>query len=224
MNHMRSTVGVSRDTHDAPLQPDQEWANALTHGIAAAVTLLIGTYMIAVAWTEDVGLAIACGTYIVAAFGTFLFSTLSHTILRQPTLDTLRAWDQAMIYAMISGTYTPIIYRWAPEEIRMPLLAVIWIAAASGFLHKVAYRHRINSSGTISYLMLGWLPAVPLVGRVPNMLALWMLAGGVLYSIGVVFLINDRKMRYLHAAWHVSVMTAAACHYLAILFYVVDTV
>lgn len=222
MNHMRSTVAVSRDVHEAPLQPDQEWANALTHGIAAVVTLLVGTYLIAVALAEDVGLAIACGTYIAAAFGTFLFSTLSHMILRQPTLNTLRAWDQAMIYAMISGTYTPIIYRWAPEEVRMPLLAVIWIAAATGFLHKVAYRHRVNSSGTISYLMLGWMPALPLVGRVPNMLAWWMLAGGVLYSIGVLFLIYDRKMRYFHAAWHVCVMTAAACHYLAILFYVVD--
>jgi hemolysin III len=220
---MESTIGVSHDVHEAPLQPDQEWANALTHGIAAFGTLLVGSQLVVAALVYDTGLAVACGAYVASAFGTFLFSTLSHAILRQPALNTLRAWDQAMIYAMISGTYTPIIYRWAPDDVRMPLLAVIWIAALVGFLHKVAYRHRINSSGTISYLMLGWMPAVPLVGRVPGTLAWWMLAGGVLYSIGVIFLINDRKFRYFHAAWHVSVMTAASCHYLAILYYVVGT-
>jgi hemolysin III len=212
------------EIHDAPLQHDQEWANALTHAIAAAVTLLIGSYMIAVAWAKDSGLGIACAAYVASAFGTFLFSTLSHMILRQPALNTLRAWDQAMIYAMISGTYTPIVYAYADDRLKAILLVMIWIAAIVGFLHKVAWRHRVNSIGTISYLALGWLPAVPLVGRTPAMLAWAMLAGGVVYTIGVIFLMNDRKIRYLHAAWHLCVMLAAFLHFAGIMRYVVDAI
>lgn len=221
MSQVDTTVAVGVEAQEAPLQPDQEWANAITHGIGAAGALIVGAIMISVAWGKDVGLAIACAAYIASAFGTFLCSTLSHAILRQPLLNTFRAWDQAMIYAMISGTYTPIIYMYASDSVRAPLLAAIWIAAGVGFMTKVGLKHRVNSSGTISYLMLGWMPSIPLVTRVPGELAFGMLLGGVIYSIGVLFLINDSKVRYMHAAWHVSVMLAAICHFNVIFRYVV---
>ena len=210
------------ELHDAPLQPDQEWANALTHGIGAVVALLVGGYMVAVAFQKDAGLGIACGVYIVSAFGTFLFSTLSHLFTRQPMLNRLRAWDQAMIYTMIAGTYTPIVYLYASGAVLAPLLVSMWLAAAIGFVGKVALQHRVNSIGTISYLLLGWLPAIPLAANVPSGLGWVMLAGGVMYSLGVVCLLNDRRMRYMHAVWHLCVMLAASCHYIGILRYVVE--
>ncbi|MEE2935685.1 MAG: hemolysin III family protein, partial [Planctomycetota bacterium] len=73
----------------------------------------------------------------------------------------------------------------------------------------------------LSYLLLGWLPAIPLATQVPRDLAWWMVAGGVLYTIGVVFLLNDSKLRYLHAVWHLAVMAAAVAHFLGIMYYVV---
>ncbi len=221
VNQVESNALVM-EVHEPPLQPDQEWANALTHAIATLGTLLIGCYMVLVASDKGVGLAMACGVYIASAFGTFLFSTLSHFITRQPALNTLRAWDQAMIYAMISGTYTPIAFAYSPERVKLPLLAALWIAAGAGFLHKVAFRHRINSIGTISYLLLGWLPAIPLAGNVPTHLAWSMIAGGFVYTIGVIALLNDQKMRYMHALWHLCVMMAATLHYIGILRFVVE--
>ena len=98
---------------------------------------------------------------------------------------------------------------------------ISWPQAAAGFLAKVALRHRINSIGAISYLLLGWLPAIPLAGQVPSELAWSMLAGGVVYTVGIALLMNDNKVKYLHAGWHISVMSAAAIHYLGILYYVV---
>lgn len=207
---------------EAPLHPEQEWANALTHGIAAAITVVLGAYLIFVAAEKSVGLAIACGAYVASVLGTFTFSTLSHTFLQQPTLNTMRAWDQAMIYAMISGTYTPIVYRYASDSVQEWLLTAIWVAAGTGMVMKLVYRHRINSFGSISYLLLGWLPSIPLVSHVPSELAWTMIAGGVLYTIGVGVLINDHRLPYLHAVWHVCVMTAAICHYLGILYFVVQ--
>ncbi len=212
------------DIHGAPpLQLDQEWANALTHAFATIGAAVVGIYMVVAAAAQGTGLAIACGAYVTAVIGTFFFSTMSHVVRRQPLLNTMRAWDQAMIYTMISGTYTPIVYRFATDEHRTPLLAAIWIAAGAGFLFKVAFRHRINATGTISYLLLGWLPSLPLVGHIPSDLVWSMVAGGVLYTVGVVFLMNDSKVKYMHAAWHLSVVTAATLHYLGILNHVVNT-
>jgi len=225
-NEVVAESGVEADRsgieHQPPLQHDQEWANALTHALATAGTLVVGSHMVMLAAAKSNGLAIACGVYVASVFVTFLFSTLSHIILRQPALNTLRAWDQAMIYAMISGTYTPIAYQYASESAQVPLLVAIWIAAAIGILAKLVFRHRINSIGAISYLLLGWLPAIPLAGHVPSVLAWLMLAGGVTYTVGVVLLMNDRKVRYMHAAWHICVITAAGCHYLGILRFVVQ--
>ena len=70
-------------------------------------------------------------------------------------------------------------------------------------------------------MLLGWLPAIPLVGHVPSELAWSMFAGGAVYMLGVGFLINDGRRKYMHAAWHLCVMTAATCHYLGILYYIV---
>ncbi|WP_419194016.1 PAQR family membrane homeostasis protein TrhA [Novipirellula herctigrandis] len=206
---------------DAPIRIDQEWANALTHGVATAVSIVGMALLVTKAFEQSTGLAIACAAYMLGVIGTFVSSTLSHAILRQPLLDHLRAWDQAMIYTMISGTYTPIIYTCAPDAVRTPLLIAIWVAAAIGFFHKVMIRHRVNSIGTISYLLLGWLPALPLIGSIPSGLIFSMFVGGVLYSLGVILLVNDSRIRYLHAGWHVAVMLAATCHFLGIYWYLV---
>ncbi|MEM6366577.1 MAG: hemolysin III family protein [Planctomycetota bacterium] len=206
---------------NAPIRTDEEWANAWTHGFAAAATVVLAIVMIWQAGRQSGGLAVACFAYAVSVFATFTFSTLSHVIFRQPTLNTLRAWDQAMIYAMISGTYTPIIYRYASDSVRTPLLAAIWVAALSGIAGKLLLRHRINNVATISYLLLGWLPAIPMFNKVPVALGVGTLIGGVLYTVGVAVLINDAKAKYLHALWHVLVMLAALCHYLAIRWYVI---
>ncbi len=207
--------------HEAPIQHDQEWANALTHGIAACMGTIAGFFLVAMAWSTDRGLAIASAAYAASAVSVFVFSTLSHSIFRQPLLNTLRAWDQATIYLMISGTYTPIVYAFAPDTTRTWLLIAIWVAAAAGFINKVFIKHRVNSIGTISYLLLGWLPALPLAGHVPRPLVIAMVAGGVLYTIGVAFLINDRWFRYVHAIWHLFVLLAAACHFYGIWYFVV---
>ncbi len=219
--HGESSAGQHSDS-PPPVQAEQEWANAWTHGIAAVLTLGFGGWMTVAAAGQETGLGIAVGAYIATVFGTFACSTLSHCIFVQPWLNRFRAWDQAMIYLMITGTYTPIVYGCAGEELRRWLLAAIWVAAVVGFVSKTILQHRINSIGTVSYLLLGWLPAIPLAGRVPSGLGYAMLIGGVLYSLGVVVLVNDKRIPYLHALWHLFVMAAAAVHMLGIYRYVIS--
>lgn len=214
-------VARSNIEMDPPIKTDQEWANALTHGAAAMLWVIGGGMLIASAAKSDPGLMLACAAYVASVVGTFLCSTLSHVFLKQPWLDRFRSWDQAMIYLMIVGTYTPITYAFAPPALRDGLLAAMWLAAGLGFASKVFRRHRINQISAMSYLMLGWLPAMPLIGNVPQSLAVAMLAGGIIYSLGVAVLMNDHRVRYSHALWHVLVFTASVTHGLGIAWYVV---
>lgn len=205
-----------------PIQPEQEWANALTHGVATVTWIGLSVWMVLRAAEVSTALAIACAAYGASVVGTFLCSTLSHTFLQRPLLDRLRAWDQAMIYLMIIGTYTPITWQFADPRYRLILLAAMWALAFWGFANKAILNHRIHSISTVTYLLLGWLPAIPLYGRVSMPLFLYVLAGGVIYSLGVLFLINDQRVKYFHAAWHLMVITASIVHLTGIVRYVID--
>jgi hemolysin III len=158
-----------------------------------------------------------CLVFVFSAVSVFTASALSHHLIHDPILlRRLRAWDQGLIYVMISGTYTPLVWRFADDSLQIPLLIGVWIAAAVGFHSKVIAEHRVNGIATITYLLLGWVPALGLVTKVPGELLLWMAAGGVIYTCGVALLLNDARVKYFHAGWHLCVVTAAACHFWAI--------
>lgn len=207
----------SADFGDAPVLPDEEWANALTHA-AAALAWAFGAVLMARAAAEQTLMTtLCCLVFVFSSVSVFTASALSHHLLHCPRLlKRLRAWDQGLIYVMIAGTYTPLVWRFSDESIRTPLLVGIWIAAAVGFHSKVIAEHRVNGIGTITYLLLGWVPALGLVTRVPGEVLLWMAAGGVIYTLGVAVLINDARVKYFHALWHLAVVTAAGCHFWAI--------
>jgi len=206
---------------DAPLLHDEEWANALIHAAGALLGVFGAVIMARAAVGQTVFTTFCCLVFVTSAIAVFVASALSHHWIHQPVvLKRLRAWDQGLIYVMISGTYTPLIWRFAEDPVRILLLVAIWLAAAIGFHTKVFLEYRVNTTGTVSYLLLGWLPSLGLIGKVPMGLLFWMIAGGVVYVVGVSLLLNDRKLKYLHAAWHVCVLLAATCHYLGVYQYV----
>jgi hemolysin III len=104
---------------------------------------------------------------------------------------------------------------------RNGLLLFIWLAAATGFYSKVFAKHRINNMTSISYILLGWIPAMVLLGYVSTACFLAMAIGGVLYTVGTLFLQNDHRSWYFHAVWHLLVILASMCHYTAIVVFTV---
>lgn len=199
--------------------PDDELANTLTHafGIAVAVIGAVLYFWIGMPKTPAINASFIA--YIMSVIAVFTFSTLSHAVHRQPMRDRMRAWDQGVIYTMIAGTYTPFTVAYG-GSLTIPLLLFIWIAAGIGFYSKVFASHRVNSMATITYLALGWVPAIPLSMSVPRECLYMMAGGGVAYSIGVLFLIYDNRVRYFHSVWHLMVIAAACVHYVGIYWFV----
>ncbi len=202
---------------------DEETVNAALHGLGFVLSLL-GTAAIMATWQGGgVGRAIACGIYPVTLVLVYAVSTLSHAVQRPRAKHVLRTWDQGAIYLLIVGNYTPFAWAYMPTRFIGWFLAAIWGAALLGLFSKVVVRYRVHDTfSSLSYVALGWLPALPLIRSVPANCLIWMAVGGVSYTVGTLFLKLDDRYRYFHAAWHVFVIVGSACHYYGVFAYAVQ--
>lgn len=206
-------------TPHPPRDEHEEFVNAVTHG--AGVVLSGAGAVALVASCSHWTVALACGLYAVTLVATYAASALSHGVRRPAWKRLLSVWDQGVIFLLIIGTYTPFLVAYLPSPWTMPVLVLLWGAAFLGFASKVLAKHRIDHTfSPLPYVALGWLPAMILAPFVPLTCLVWMAAGGVLYTVGVIFLVLDHRVRYFHAAWHLFVLGGSTCHYVAILSFV----
>ena len=183
---------------------------------------MLGTVaIIAAARSIEVGLAIGCGVYAISLVVVYAISTLSHAVRQPRSKHLLRAWDQGVIYLLIAGTYTPFACLYLPSPARWLVLAGLWSVAVVGFLSKIVWQHRVVAFKAHSYVLFGWLPALTMMHLVSLACFWWMAAGGLIYTVGTVFLALDRQFRFFHATWHLFVVAASACHYYAIVTFIV---
>ena len=204
----------------------EERLNALTHGAGCALAV-VGTVVLLAKASRDgspwhVG---AAAVYCVTMVAAYAASTLSH-VFRSPRIrNGFRIADQALIFLYIAGSWTPIAAAWLRGgRWWWAFHATLWAVAVGGFVSKALFAHRVRL-GTVSaalYMLLGWSPmfvALPLAHTLPTPLCYWLIAGGVCYSLGLVFFKYDHRFPYFHAAWHVLVIAGSACHYAGIFWY-----
>ena len=102
------------------------------------------------------------------------------------------------------------------------MFGVIWFLAISGVLFKIFFVHRFKIVSTIAYVLMGWIMIFaikPLVDSMPSGGIVWLIAGGLAYTLGVVFY-AWKKLPFNHAIWHLFVLAGSICHFFAIVFYV----
>jgi hemolysin III len=131
----------------------------------------------------------------------------------------LRRFDHSAIYLLIAATYTPVIMELKDSVMAMVLLAGVWCVAIVGIVLKLALPGRFDRLSVGLYLAMGW-SGIMLSGRVvatlPTFALCFVAAGGLLYSLGVIFHAWQR-LRFQNAIWHCFVLLGAACHYTAVL-------
>ena len=178
------------------------------------------------------GLAIVHGTawHIVgcAIYGSTLIclytaSTLYRGISSPHLKHVLRIFDHSAIYVLIAGTYTPFLLVNLRGGWGWSLLGILWELAMAGVVFKLWFVDHFNVLSTVLYLAMGWLAVVaikPLLAHVSVVGLRWLLAGGIMYTIGVVFYAS-RRIPYSHAVWHLFVIAGSFYHYFAVLYAVV---
>jgi len=203
---------------------NEELVNSLTHAIGLVLSMVGAAWlMAAVLRMGESWQVAACAVYSVSLVAVYAASTLSHVYSQHPRLRAVfRTLDQAFIFMLIAGTFTPI----AVTHLRMgwwlSLLAAMWVLAWAGFFSKTVLGHQVEAATTAAQVCLGWMPVLavrPMIEFAPPGLLVWVLAGGLCYTAGTFFLKRDERFARFHAVWHVFVIAGSACHFLAVLRY-----
>jgi len=201
----------------------EEIVHATSHGIGAILSA------VALVWMLDISIAVSDPWRIVASsvYGVSLIllfgaSTLYHGLHASPRRSLFKLFDHCAIYLLIAGTSTPFLLVAMQSDIRWWLFGAIWSLAVAGILSKIRLGHRYPRLSLASYILMGWLMviAVPQLAEAIGTGGItWLVAGGISYTAGAFFYMA-RRVHFHHAIWHFFVLTGAACHFVAVIGYV----
>jgi hemolysin III len=197
----------------------EEVANSVSHGLG--VVLSLGALSVLIVYAALRGTAwhvVSCAIYGTTLFLLYLASTLYHALPGARLKRIFKAIDHASIYLLIAGTYTPFLLVPLRGPWGWSLFGVIWGVALSGVLFKVFFAGRFKGLSLALYLALGWMALIalrPLVQVLPRTGLVWLVAGGLCYTIGVIFYVLPR--RYSHAVWHLFVLAGSAAHFTGVM-------
>lgn len=201
--------------------PGEEILNSLTHGVGLVVSSLGAGVLITLAvvfgdaW-QIVSTSIF-GACLILLYGA---SVSYHAVTAPRAKHALKIFDHIAIYFLIAGSYTPFLL----VNLRGPwgwsLFGVIWGLALLGTIFKLVYAGRFKVVSVSVYLLMGWLVVVaikPLFAGLSFKAEVFLVVGGALYTLGVVFYVLKR-IRFMHGVWHLFVLSGSVMHYFAVLF------
>lgn len=201
----------------------EEVANSVSHGLGllgAAVGMPVLLY--AAAQRGDTAFLIGAAIFAGTTLFLYLGSTLYHAWPQTAFKHALQVIDHSAIFLLIAGTYTPFTLGPLRGPLGWTILALIWLLALFGVLLKTRRgAHHRPRLALCLYLGMGWLILVairPLSLAIPGESLLWLVAGGVAYTSGVFFFVNE-QIRYSHFVWHLFVLGGTVCHYFAVFTY-----
>ena len=197
--------------------------NALTH-LVGAVLALAGTVVLIVlaALDGDPWKVVSVSIYSVTLVLLYSVSAAYHS-LRGRAKNVLRKLDHHSIYLLIAGTYTPFCLVTLRGPWGWSLLGVVWGLAVLGILQELRSNGGARIRSVVIYVVMGWVALaalVPLLEALGSAGFAWLVAGGLSYTIGIVFYALDTRIKHAHGVWHLFVIAGSASHYVAILHYV----
>lgn len=197
--------------------------NGISHLIGAVAALAgLAVLVVLAARQGDPWKIVSFSVYGVTLLMLYVFSTLYHS-LRGRAKAIFRKFDHFSIYLLIAGTYTPFTLVTLRGAWGWSLFGIIWGLAVIGILIDAVPRKGHRILPVAIYLLMGWscLAAIrPLLQALPFAGFMWLLAGGLFYTVGVVFFALDSRARHFHGVWHLFVLAGSISHYCAVLFYV----
>ena len=197
--------------------------NAWTHLVGALLALTGATWLIVTtSLRADAQAITSVSIYGAALVLLYTISTVYHSVRGRAK----RIWqkcDHLSIYLMIAGSYTPFCLISLRGAWGWSLFGVVWGLALLGMLQEIKPRSEARVLSLVIYAVMGWAALVatgPLLNALGTAGFAWLTAGGLLYSIGIVFFVLDQRVRHFHGIWHLFVIAGSLMHYIAIMGYV----
>lgn len=199
----------------------EEIFNSVTHGIgtllsvAALVLLVVFAAVKGDAW-HVVSFTIFGSTLILL----YTSSTLYHSFTKEKVKNLFARFDHVSIFLLIAGTYTPFVLTVLRGVLGWVMFGIIWGLAITGVVIRSIYLMRFRKLMVVVYVLMGWMfvfAAGPMVNNLPTLSTVFLFAGGICYSVGVVFY-AWRNLKYGHGIWHLFVLGGSILHFFSVLF------
>ncbi|MFQ5549634.1 MAG: hemolysin III family protein [Gemmatimonadales bacterium] len=202
--------------------PGEEIANSVSHGVGLLAALVAAPILIVAAVRRGGAAGIVGASVFAFTIGLlYLTSVLYHALPANRAKRVFQVLDHGAIFLLIAGTYTPFTLGVLRGAWGWTLFGLVWSVALAGVLLKSISGIRYPKFSLGLYLAMGWLILIavkPLWVLMPAAGLLWLVAGGIAYTVGVVFFAAVR-VRYSHFVWHLFVLAGTACHFVAVLRY-----
>jgi len=203
----------------------EEVINILTHGIGIGLAMAGLCLLVAFAAIyQNVWAVVACSIFGFTMFTLYFGSTMCHATIGDKCECFFEVWDSIAIYALIAGTYTPFLLvnlnRCGHTALGWTMFGILWAIVIFGAVMKLVNPHKQPKWLVALYLVMGWALVWILPAMIDTISArgMWfVLAGGLSYSIGVIFYLW-RRMKFAHALWHLFVIGGSVCFFFAVLF------
>lgn len=198
--------------------------NSYSHLTGAILAFIGATLLLSVAIEKSDTLKIVAFS-IYGAMLVFLYSisTIYHSVRVGKLKDFFRQMDYISIYLMIAGSYTPFALLTLKGVLGWSIFGVIWGLALIGITQEVLIGKKTRKYSLLLYLVMGWLIIVaikPLLASLEPTGMIWLTAGGIAYTVGVIFFVLDEKVRHFHGVWHLFVLAGSICQFLCLFLFV----
>lgn len=198
-------------------------ASSISHGFGILLAIAGAVVLVCASTRGNARCIASCSIYSASLLLLYISSTLYHSLIRTKARHVLRVLDHSAIYLLIAATYTPFALISLHGPLGWFVFGLIWFLAVLGVVFKSLFVDRFAVVSALIYIGMGWL-AILILGPLARAITwhgiMWLGAGGVAYTLGMLFFANDR-LRYFHALWHVFVLAGSILHYFTIFFYVV---
>jgi len=203
----------------------EELINSISHGFGAA----LGIVAVVLCVVKSIGsaMAVVCSAiYGGSMIILYMMSTMYHALKRNRAKKVFRVIDHCSVYLLIAGTYTPYTLVGLGGAIGWVLFGIVWSAAIVGITLNAVSLSKFKIFSMITYIAAGWVIVIamkPLIDSVPFEGVLYLLLGGLAYTIGAVLYIISKKknLKYGHSVFHIFVLLGSLLHFFSIYFYVI---
>ncbi len=203
-----------------PYTISEDIANSVTHGIGVGLAIAGLILLVVLAVLEgDPWRVVAFSIYGASLIFLYLASTIYHSLLNIDVKRIMQKVDHSAVYILIAGTYTPfLLISLRDTGLGWVLFGVVWGLAVVGILFKAVFINRYEVIATIAYVAMGWMCVLvwqQMVAHVPPGGVAWLVAGGIVYTLGVLFY-AWQKLPYNHTIWHLFVLGGSICHFVSV--------
>lgn len=204
----------------------EEIMNAITHGIGAllGIIALILSIMMALKHNNPYAIisSILYGTSLIILY---TISTLYHSFSSSSNVKKVfRVFDHCSIYLLILGTYIPLSLVTLGNKLGFILLATICVCAIIGIILNLIDLEKYKKISLASYIVMGWtaiFAIIPMSKILPKEAIIYLIAGGLCYTVGAIIYVIGKKVKYMHSVWHLFVLAGSILHFICIYLYII---